>query len=148
MEETNNDVINSVEFTNESLKHLEEARKWSMFIAILGFIGVGILVLVALFSGTALAFLGDDFISPGIGIGIGILYLLIAVLYFFPVYYLFNFSSRAKKAVKESDSESLTESMKFLKSHYKFLGIMAIVMLALYPVLIALLVVGGVMSSI
>ena len=147
MEETNNEVKNSVEFNSESLKHLEEARKWSMFIAILGFIGVGLMVLVALFSGSAMAFLGNDFISPAMGIGIGILYLLIAVLYFFPVYYLFNFSSKAKKAVKESDSESLTESMRFLKSHYKFLGIVAIVMLAIYPVLIALLVLGGVMSS-
>jgi hypothetical protein len=147
MEETNNEVKNSVEFSHDSLRHLEEARKWAMFIAILGFIGVGIMVLVALFSGSAMAFLGDDFVSPALGIGIGILYLLIAVLYFFPVYYLFNFSSKAKKAVKESDSKSLTESMKFLKSHYKFLGIMAIVMLVLYPILIAILVLGGIMSS-
>lgn len=147
MEETNNEVKNSLEFNRDSLRHLEEARKWAMFIAILGFIGVGMLVLVALFSGTALAFLGDDFVSPALGIGIGILYLLIAVLYFFPVYYLFNFSGKAKKAVKESDSKSLAESMKFLKSHYKFLGIMAIVMLVLYPILIAILVLGGIMSS-
>ncbi len=147
MEEINSKANKAVEFNHESLRHLEEARKWAMFLAILGFIGVGILVLVALFSGTALAIIGDDFISPAIGIGIGILYLLIAVLYFFPIYYLFNFSSRAKQAVKESDSKSLTESMHFLKSHYKFTGIMIIVMLALYPIIILLLVLGGVMSN-
>ncbi|MEA1886604.1 MAG: hypothetical protein U9N72_05290 [Bacteroidota bacterium] len=149
MEETKQNAAdnNSVEFTSDSIRHLDEARKWSMFLAILGFISVGLLVLVALFSGTVLTLIGDSSLSPAIGIVIAIFYLIMAVLYFFPVYYLFNFSSKAKHAVKSSDSKTLTESMHFFKAHYKFLGIMVIVMLALYPVIIALAVLGGIMGS-
>jgi len=150
MEETKQNVAgnNSLEFTGDSIRHLDEARKWSMFLAILGFISVGLMVLVAIFSGTALTFIGDGFISPAMGIGISILYLIIAVLYFFPVYYLFNFSSKAKDAVRLSDSKSLTVSMHFLKAHYRFMGILVIVMLALYPVIIVLTVLGGFLGSI
>lgn len=149
MEETKQNAAdnNSVEFTSDSIRHLDTARKWSMFLAILGFISVGLLVLVALFAGTALALFADSPISPVIGVAIAIFYLIIAVLYFFPVYYLFNFSSKAKHAVNSLDSKTLTESMHFLKAHYKFLGIMVIVMLALYPLIIMLVVLGSVMSG-
>ncbi|MFO7851921.1 MAG: DUF5362 family protein [Bacteroidales bacterium] len=149
MEEANQKLPdnNSMEFTNDSIHHLDTARKWSMFLAILGFISVGLLVLVALLAGTALALFADSPISPVIGIAIAIFYLIIAVLYFFPVYYLFNFSSKAKHAVNSSDSKTLTESMHFLKAHYKFLGIMIIVMLALYPLIIVLVVLGGITSG-
>lgn len=149
MEETKQNAAenNSLEFTGDSIRHIDEARKWSMFLAIFGFISVGLLVLASLTSGIVVAFIGDSFISPAMGIGISILYLIMAVLYFFPVYYLFNFSGKAKQAVKSSDSKSLTESMHFLKAHYKFMGIMVIVMLALYPVIIVLSVLGGFLGS-
>jgi hypothetical protein len=43
------------------------------------------------------------------------------VLYFFPVYYLNKFASNAKAAFKNNDSETLTTSLEYLKSHYKSL---------------------------
>jgi hypothetical protein len=54
------------------------------------------------------------------------------VLYFFPVYYLNKFASNAKIALKNNDSESLATSFEFLKSHYKFIGILSVIILCLY----------------
>ncbi len=122
-----------------------------MFMSILGFIGIGFLLIAAIFMGAIFGLIGafeEDMLPAGIGIAASMLYLALAVLYFFPVYYLLQFSMKAKKAVLEASSDAFTGAINMLKSHYKFVGIMTIVVMALYPIIIIALVVGGVMSGI
>jgi len=77
------------------------------------------------------------------GIIITVVYLLIAALYFFPVYYLNKFSSRLKLAFRNNDSEILANSFEYLKSHYKFIGMMVLIMLSFYVlILLGFLIVG------
>ena len=141
------DSQSSIELLPEGVKHLNEARKWSMFMAILGFIGLGFLVLAAIFMGAIFSFIGDESIPAGLGVGITAFYLVLGVAYFFPVYYLLKFSQKAKLAVEQNNSSFLVESIANLKSHYKYIGIMSIAMMVLYPVLMVILVLGGVLSS-
>jgi hypothetical protein len=77
------------------------------------------------------------------GTTITVVYLLIAALYFFPVYYLNKFASNAKAAFANNDSEILTTSFRYLKSHYKFIGIMTLVIFALYFLLFVGMIVTG-----
>lgn len=123
---------------NESAKgFLKETAKWAYFLSILGFISVGFVVLAAIFAGTLFALMSN--LSPEMS-GFGLmsaslitaLYLLIATLYFFPVYYLNRFASNLKTAFRDSDTESLTKSFEYLKSHYKFIGILAVIILCFY----------------
>ncbi|WP_343695536.1 DUF5362 family protein [Flavobacterium sp.] len=114
---------------------LKETVKWAYFIAIIGFVGIAFLVLIAIFAGAIFSTMGSA--MPGFGGGsvgaiFSFIYLLLAGLYFFPVYYLFKFASNGKKAFRENDSEALTSSFSYLKSHYKFIGILMIIMLAFY----------------
>jgi membrane-anchored glycerophosphoryl diester phosphodiesterase (GDPDase) len=126
---------------------LNSARRWSNFLAILGFIGSGLLVLLALFMGTFLSFLGDETMPSGVVLGISLLYLALGIVYFFPVYYLFKFSDFAGKAVKSGSSENLTAAIKNLKAHYKFIGITAIVTMILYPLIIVIIVAATAFSG-
>jgi hypothetical protein len=66
----------------------------------------------------AMSSMGSSF-----GIIMAVVYLLLAALYF-PVYYLNKFASNAKIACATNDSDKLTVSFQYLKSHYKFIGIM------------------------
>lgn len=134
--------------TDASKGFLKETAKWGYFLSILGFVFIGFIVLVALFAGTLFAKLGE--LGGGAGaIGalggtfITVLYLLIALLYFFPVYYLFKFSSNAKAAFRNNDNESLTSSFEYLKSHYKFVGILTLVILSFYALMIVFLFIAG-----
>lgn len=136
---------------NETAKgFLKEVAKWAYFLSILGFIGVGLMVVLAVFAGTIFGTLGS--MMPGgmgmfgsaFGIIISIFYLLMAALYFFPVYYLFKFSSNAKLAFQNKDSETLSTSLMYLKSHYKFIGILMISILSLY----GLIIVFGIIAAI
>ncbi|WP_291102622.1 MULTISPECIES: hypothetical protein [unclassified Flavobacterium] len=127
---------------NESAKgFLKETAKWAYFLSILGYIGIGLIVMAAIFAGTLFAAMGNmaremgSFSSFG-GSFITGLYLMLAALYFFPVYYLNKFASNAKAALRENDSETLAASFGYLKSHYKFIGILAAVTLCFYVLIL------------
>lgn len=79
---------------NESAKDfLKEAAKWAYFLSILGYIGIGFIVFAALFAGTLFSTMGKmnpamGMMGSSFGIVMAVVYLLIAALYFFPVYYI------------------------------------------------------------
>lgn len=106
--------------------------KWGKFLSILGFIGIGLMVIAALFMGSMVASLSN--IPEGVSSGtmITVVYLIIAVVYFFPVLYLYKASTNLGAGIDSGSEESLTEGFKNLKSHYKFIGIFAIVILSIY----------------
>lgn len=135
---------------NESAKEfLRETAKWAYFLSILGYIGIGFIVLIAIFAGAFFAFIGNlsremnNFGAMG-GSFISSLYLLIAVFYFFPVYYLNKFASNAKIALRDNDSKSLAASFEYLKSHYKFIGIVSLIILCLYALIIVFVAIAAV----
>lgn len=113
---------------------LREGRKWAKFLAIIGFIFMGLAALGAI-SIFALSGAISPYMSFPMG-GIAVFYLVLIGIYFFPIYYLLQFSNKAKEALDTRNTQSLTEAMRLLKSHYKFIGIMFIVMLALYLIVI------------
>jgi len=62
----------------------------------------------------------------------GLMYVLIGLLYFFPVYYLFKFSSKVRTALMTKNTQELETAFENLKSHYKFIGILMIITLSIY----------------
>ena len=66
-----------------------------------------------------------------------------ALLLFFPAYYLFNFSTKLRRAVYNNDQPVLTESLKNLKSFFKFYGILVIVLLSFYILIFIAGVIGA-----
>ncbi|MCG9792736.1 DUF5362 family protein [Flavobacterium algicola] len=126
----------------ESKDFLKETAKWTYFLSILGFVGIGILVLVGFFIQSIFAKLGS--ISGGMmgnqmgGGFIGSFYIIMAVIYFFPVYYMFKFSTKIKSALKLGDSLELKNAFRFLKSHFKFVGILCLIFTVLYVVILVI----------
>jgi len=132
----------------QSVVYLNEIRKWTMFLSILGFIFLGLLVIVSILMSTMFNTLAADSMPfPGMGIAIGGVYLLLGILFFFPIYYFYKFSSLSRKAIYNEDTETLTLAFKNLKSHYKFTGIFTIVLLGLYMVIFLVAGVTGGIGS-
>lgn len=134
-----------------SLNWLNEAARWARFIAILGFILIGFLIVVGLFIGPILSVLNENMdvessrtaLSGGI---IAAIYIVLAIVYFFPIYYLFQFSNGFITAYKAENEEKINASFHYLKKHYKFIGIVAIITIAIYLVLFALGIFGLLMK--
>jgi Family of unknown function (DUF5362) len=124
----------NLNFSENTKKYLLETGNWTLFFAILGFIFIGLMILAALFAGTLFStFSTQEHPLPSfVGILIGIVYVFIAILYFFPIYYLYTFATQIKKALVQKDNFLLESAFKNLKSHYKFIGILTIVVLAFY----------------
>ncbi|MEL1252697.1 hypothetical protein AAEO57_02825 [Flavobacterium sp. DGU38] len=134
---------------DESAKDfLKETAKWAYFLSILGYIGIGLIVIIALFAGAIFSTLGSTVPGMGamgtsFGVMMGVFYFVIAAIYFFPVYYLNKFAVNAKRAFRENDSEALTNSFEYLKSHYKFIGIFTLSIMILYGLILVFAVLGA-----
>ncbi len=129
--------------SDESKGYLLEISKWGHFISILGFIFVALMIGGGLFFSylfnSIMSMTGvDEYNSMPFPMGgFGLFYIVMAVIYAFPVYYLYTFSKKIKVAVNSNDEKSLDFALRNLKSHYRFIGILLIVIMSLY-VLIAI----------
>ena len=118
-----------LEVKDEIKGYLSEISKWSYFLSIMGFIGVGLMVLAGIFIGffsglNNLAGSSNTLYNLGYSMGIGLFYIVLALIYLFPVIYLFRFSKRVKSALKLNSNEDFRIAFLNLKSHYKFMGAM------------------------
>jgi hypothetical protein len=132
MESTNEN--NRIEIGQEGIGYLNITRKWTMFLAILGFIGLALMLIGVVAIGALLPLLGLGDASLGsleITLMVVVL-LLISALYFFPVLYLFRFSVHTKNAVETLSPEKLSQALKNLKSCFRFIGIFTIIIICLY----------------
>jgi hypothetical protein len=133
----------------QSVNYLSEAARWSRLLAIIGFIYCGIMAICGLFFGSIITRLmmsgmgGADVATSGLGNAFWSFFVILsALILFFPAYYLFNFSSKVRRAIQNDDQAILTESFKNLKSFFKFYGILIIICLSLYALLLIFAVVG------
>lgn len=137
--------LEQLTLTNASKSFLKETAKWANFLAIIGFILIGLLLILGVFSTTIfdLAAKMQPGIPNNLGVIMMVIYLLSALIYFFPVYYLLQFSIKMKKALITKDDEVLANAFEMLKSHYKFLGVFTVITLSLYVLLICAAVFGS-----
>lgn len=120
----------------EAQTYLITAGKWAKFLGIMGFIGTGFIVLCALFVGTIISamsrFSPSGRMAAAPGGFLSFVYLLIAVFYFFISLYTYQFGARVKDGVTFNSSAIVTEGLGKLKSMFKMVGIVTIVMIVLY----------------
>ena len=128
---------------HESRSFLKETAKWAKFLAIVGFIFVGLMVLFALMFGTIMGTTLQD-AGPPLSSGFfTIFYLIFAGIYVLPILYLFRFATKMQMALKDQDQQSLSSSFENIKSHYKFVGILMVVILGIYALGILFAIIGG-----
>lgn len=127
------------QLTSESVAYLLKAAKWGKFLAILGFIVCGLLILGGIVMSFVLDKLSDEMIpldmpfSPKI---LSFIYILIAVIYLIPVIFLNTFSNNTIKAVNLSSTENMTKSIKNLKNLFVFVGISTVILIGLYTIIL------------
>jgi hypothetical protein len=134
-----------IELEPETLKQLNSTRKWAMFLAIIGFIFLGLIVIIGIIAGTFLSAFSTG--QKGLGIPESLMFipfLLLAAIYFFPVLFLFRFSKHTSHAIHTLDKMELHKGIKNLKLYFAYIGILIIIVLSFY--IIALIVAGSSMA--
>lgn len=141
-------VDNQLAINDEIRGYLLETSKWGKLLAIVGYVGMGILLLIGLFF-----IVGLSIFSSFSGVGfpmriMGFIYILISVLYYFPLKYLYNFSIQLKQGLNSTNQLTVTTGFENLKSLFKFMGIFTIVVLSIYALIIIIAVPIGIFSAI
>jgi hypothetical protein len=136
----------------QSVNYLSETARWGRFLSILGFILCGLLALTGVFFGSVMSRMmpngGDNPAFSMISAGFfSTILIVFALIMFFPTLYLYNFSTKIRRALSNNDQHVLTESLKNLKSLFKFYGILAIIYLSLYGLALLSAIIGAMVGS-
>ena len=138
--------LEQLTLTSASKNFLKETAKWAFFLSIMGFIMIGLMLVFAIFANTIFDTVAK--MQPGVpeylGMTMTITYFVLAIIYFFPVYYLMQFSNKMKKALQTKNDDTLANAFEVLKSHYKFIGVFTIITLSLYVLGIVVAMLGAI----
>ena len=140
-----------------SKTYLMEIAKWSKFFGIIGFIFVGLIAVLSIFAGTVFSTISD--INPAFqqaefgafqratGIGFAMIYLLMALLYFFLSLYIFKSTKSMKLGLINNDNSQLEEGFKNLKSTFKFWGVFTAIIVGVYAIIFVFGILGGLFAA-
>ena len=155
MEENQNPSLFGLSIDPAAKAQLSEAARWARFLSIVGFIVIGLIVLIGIFAGSLIS----SMMSSGVGnnpVGgaasgiwgsfLIIVYILVAALYFFPCLFLYRFATKMKVALASDDQESLNTSFQNLKKLLRFIGILTIIVLAFYAIALVFGLLGAGLS--
>ncbi len=131
--------------TPVTIEALNGTRSWVRLMSVLGFLGSALIVLVslAMFAGAGLA----RRFGPA-GIGIGFLYLCMALLYIFPSLYLWRYASAIQALGLSRSSGDLEQALLHQKSFWRFVGILTAIVLCIYAMVLVVVLVFGVGAAI
>lgn len=150
----NTETIDPIEETPQLLitedmrSHIYETAKWANFLAIVGFVMSGIMIITAFTIGSAMT--SNPQMATMVGtlgkLGSG-LFTLIFLCYAFAIFYpsllMYKYSTKAKLGVLYGDQASLTEALGKMKSLFKFWGILALIMISFYLLIFILAAIVG-----
>jgi hypothetical protein len=132
------------QLTSKSVSYLKVTSQWSKFLAIIGFIGIGFIFVLGIFFGIASSMFREYMpaflpINPTIFI---LIYILIGIVYLFPVIYLNNFANQTLRAIDFGDTTLMNSAFNNLKRMFVYLGIATITFISLYILAILAMITG------
>lgn len=140
----------SLSIDSNSKSHLSEAAKWAKFLSIVGMVMLALMIVFAIVGITMLnKFSGAFDTSNGSNVaGYGsavfaIYFVVIGVIWFFPLLFTYRFANKMKVALAGNDQQALNTSFQNLKICYRYVGILTIVLLAIYALVIVFALIGA-----
>lgn len=139
---------NELVIDNYSRTNLATSATWAKILAIIGFIGIGYMLLSGLI-GLGFSFIFEDNNGRFEGMNnlkfisglIPFTNLLIAAIMLYPILKLFNFSKFTKLALRNNNQKELILAFESQSKYFKFMGILSLIT-------ISILVIGAIGISI
>jgi hypothetical protein len=138
--------VDALWISEDIRSYIYDTAKWTKFLSVVGFVFSAMIALSAFGTAAFLSTLAK--VSPGnpmVQIGstvLTVVYLLIALLQFYPSFLLFKFSTSATQAVLYADQPSLAVAMAKMKSFFKFWGVITIVFISFYILMMITVILG------
>ncbi len=129
-----------VQVTAGMMDSMRSIKPWTKFLAVLGFVFVGLMVLLgAGFMLFASMFPHQKNMFPSF---MGFLYILFSILYFVPAFYLYKYSSAIADFLRSNGAGDLESALSYQKSFWKFVGILTLIgiLLAILAIAAAIII--------
>lgn len=135
------------EVPHGAIEALRKTRPWAIFLAILSFIGSGLLVVTGVFV-ALFGSMGSVPENPGMPRGmmgaLGLVYLVMGGLYVYPGVRLFQFGAAIGNLVRDRQPSTLVRALDLQMRFWRFVGIATIVGIGMY---LAAIVVVAVLAA-
>ncbi|HEY7187931.1 MAG TPA: DUF5362 family protein [Vicinamibacterales bacterium] len=119
---------------------LQQTQPWVRFLAIMGFVAAGFMVLVGVTAGVAGAVTGR--LET---LGLMVVYPIVAVFYVFPSMFLLRYADRIRTFVASGLEQDLASALDAQRSFWKFAGIFTIVSVVFGILATVLAMIAGIM---
>ncbi len=130
---------NITEVTPITEKNLNIARKWAMFLAVVGFIIFGLMIFLGIITGAFLSAFKSEDVTLGIPENlIAVIFIIFLFIYFLLVLYLFRFSKSARDAIQNHDRKKLEKTFRYLRKFFTCTGILVITAILVYMLILIL----------
>ncbi|HAD33653.1 MAG TPA: hypothetical protein DCF44_04020 [Chitinophagaceae bacterium] len=146
MLEQNKESIFEIQIDLDSRDYLLESCKWAKFLAIVGMVIIGLLMVLMFFSFFSLSLVKDTFSS--FYTLYSLVYLGVIALYSYPVIALYRFSKKVRIGIDQADQVEFNEGLRFLKATFRYIGIMTIIIIAIYSIILLIALIGGISNFI
>ena len=124
---------------------LRRTAKWARFLALVGFVTIALVLFAGMFAGRIMSgFMDEQSAMTGMpmnnmigamGTMYTVIFIAIALLYFFPLLYLYRFASQALKAVNGAfDGMAFTGSLDSLRRLFTYVGVLTVIVLCFYAI--------------
>jgi len=121
--------------TGNMIETMRGTKGWVLLIGILTMIGAAFMVLGAIgmmVGGIFMGAVGTEGPPAAMMAGMGAAYLVMAVVYIFPAWYLLKYASSIGRFVSTGGVGDLEEALHQQRRFWKFVGVLAIVMMILF----------------
>jgi hypothetical protein len=127
--------------TDTIINALKKTRPWVLFLAILGFVGAALTLLVGIGAVLGGMFEGGGAaeqtpFSGGMMIGLGVVYAAMALIYFFSSLYLLRYAGAIKRLSSSLSVADLEAALTQQASFWKLIGIMVLISIVLTVVML------------
>lgn len=106
-------------------RYWRETSQWALFFAILGFMYIGLIMLIFITAGSKLG---------SAGIPLVFMLLLLSAFVLPPVWFVFQFAQNIKKALRDEDNLAATVGFRNLRRLYQFIGVLTAIILGFYGI--------------
>jgi hypothetical protein len=138
----------SIGIDEQGSYYLLQTAKWTKFLAIMGMVITGLLVISLVFvmafgSAIMAGFASASPIAASVGwFSYMFILVIMMVLYVYPILCLYRFSNYTKTAVATKDSLLFQKALKEQRNMWRFLGIICLIVLAFYALIFVFGILG------
>jgi len=136
--------IFTLELDETTKATFKEMIRWTKFLAIVGFIALGLIVAAGFFLAMTMSTLNTVYSSQLGSLGgtaVIMIYVLIAGIYFYPTYALYKYSTGMKNALAHNDKTKFNAALIHLKNVFKYMGVLMIIGLCIYGLVIIIAII-------